>query len=90
MDGKLTLPLIYAINDSDKDEKERIIQMLDDPAKYQFEIRSFLDRHKGVERAMSKARQFIVRARENLTFLPDNPFRKALYDLADYVIERKK
>jgi octaprenyl-diphosphate synthase len=89
-DGKLTLPLIYAINDSDKEDKEKINLLLNDPVKYQLEIRSFLDRHKGVERAMNKARQFIVRAKENLAILPDTPCRKALYDLADYVVERKK
>lgn len=43
-----------------------------------------------IEKSLDKARQFIDEAKEALSPLPDNQYRRAMMELADFVVERRK
>jgi octaprenyl-diphosphate synthase len=51
-------------------------------------VREFLERRKGIERAMARAAEFTGRARLILSSFPDNPYQRALFSVADLITER--
>jgi octaprenyl-diphosphate synthase len=90
-EGKITLPLIYALEQADESERRAIEAVLEDSSydRTPFaSVREFLERRKGVERAMSRAATFTGRAREILASFPDNPYQRALFSVADLITER--
>ncbi|MGD0339179.1 MAG: polyprenyl synthetase family protein [Bacteroidota bacterium] len=89
---KLSLPLIHAIQQSQKNEGKRIVRLIKNGASTK-EIQSVIDfvqTHGGIEYAMQCARQFGKHAREALASLPPSDAKKSLDAFIDFVIERKK
>ncbi|MBL8211369.1 MAG: polyprenyl synthetase family protein [Bryobacterales bacterium] len=92
-EGKVTLPLIYALKDADAGERQMIAQVLADRS---YERVSFskvlriIDRHKGVERVRERAADFVERARAIIAEFPDSPYQRALTAVTDLVIHRDR
>jgi len=92
-EGKVTLPLIYALADADRDEIRAVETVMKDGnyARVPFsQILAILDRHKGVERARDRAQTFSSRAREIMAAFPDTPYRRALLTATDLVTNRDR
>jgi len=53
------------------------------------EIVSLINRYKGIEYAMEKAREYIEEAKKFLDPFEDTMPKKALLAISDYIIERK-
>jgi len=90
---KVTLPLIYALNRTDKAEKKRIINLVknhnDEPAKIQ-EIIDFVNRNEGVHYAREKMARYQQEAFDILYTFEESEARTGLEQLVRYTTERKK
>jgi len=89
---KMTLPLIYALNESGWMEKRRIIRMVkneaDQPEKVR-EIVEFVRNKGGLEYASGKMQEFAAEALSRLSCIPDSPAKESLAALVDFSIRRK-
>lgn len=90
-EGKVTLPLIYALEQVDASERRLIEQVLRDrsydgvPFK---EVMRLLERRDGIERARERASSFAERARSVINDLPETPYQRALVAVTDLVTDR--
>lgn len=90
---KMTLPLIYALNQSTWMEKRRIINIVknhnDDPKKVS-EVIQFVIAKGGIQYAEKVMHQYKDKALALLNTVPDSPSKQSLIQLVNYSIERKK
>lgn len=90
-EGKMTLPVIRAVEAADKTEAEfwhRVI-VEREQTEVDFETAISLLRKTGaLDSTMDLARQYAREAREALSIFEASPWRETLEDLADYVVER--
>ncbi len=90
---KMTLPLIYLLNNSDKLQKRTIINLVknhhDNPLKVK-EVVEMVRHSGGLEYADKKMHEFIDLALLQLEGLPQTPALESLKLLVDYSIHRKK
>lgn len=90
-EGKITLPLLYSLEDAPADESERMRQLLNQGTLTEEEIsilQAFARDNGGVERSyrtMDTLRKEGLSALENL---PDTPQRMELQQLIDFIISR--
>ena len=93
VEGKVTLPLLYALTDTTRDETRMIETILKDrnydrvPFSTVLEI---IEKYKGIERAQERAQQFTARSRQVIDTFPDSPYRKAVLTIADIITERDR
>ncbi|NEZ03377.1 octaprenyl-diphosphate synthase [Wenzhouxiangella sp. XN201] len=89
-EGKVTLPLILALEHGDDSERELIRGIIESGGSERLdEVRAILDRTDALDEAMAQARGLAARADEALKALPDSPERRALAWLAAYAVERR-
>ncbi len=90
---KMTLPLIYALENAPKSDKGHIINLIrrhsNRPEKVR-EVISFVQQSGGLEYAKSAMEQYSERAFETLRSFPESPARQALQELVTFVTTRKK
>lgn len=90
---KMTLPLIYTLNNCSKKEKNWIINSVKnknkDPKTVK-EVIAFVKSSGGLEYAVSKMKTFQQEALQLLDYYPESPFKNSLILMVNYVIERKK
>ncbi len=92
-EGKMTLPLIHAMRRSSNSERERIQKALQNTLAHEedlADIVSLIDKYQGISYTRNKAIEFIQKAKGDLAPYPEGPFKTALIQLADYIIERRK
>jgi octaprenyl-diphosphate synthase len=90
-EGKVTLPLIYALESADPEERKLIETVLADGNYDQVpfgKVLQVLNRHKGIERAQERAYQFTEKAREIIAEFPASPYQRALAAVTGLVTER--
>jgi octaprenyl-diphosphate synthase len=92
-EGKVTLPLIYALEQSTPEERQLVERVLADSS-YEHvpfaSIRQLIDRYQGIERTRERAREFTEKARALLAGLPDSPAQRALIAATDLVTGRDR
>lgn len=90
---KITLPLIYSLNNSNKSTKSKIIKLVkyhnDEPEKVD-EIINFVRSTGGLDYAERKMFDFQQKAFEILNTFPESETKKSLEDLVKYTTERRK
>lgn len=90
---KMTLPLIFALNQSSWLEKRRIINIVknhnDDPKKVA-EVVKFVIEKGGIQYAEKIMHQYKDKALAILNTVADSPSKQSLIQLVNYSIERKK
>jgi octaprenyl-diphosphate synthase len=90
---KVTLPLIYVLNKSDKADKRRIINLVknhnDEPEKIK-RIISFVKDRGGLEYAETQMKKYQEEAFEILNTFPDGESRRSLEQLVRFTTERNK
>ena len=88
---KLTLPLIYTLNEVDNRKRKWIINSIKkhntDKSRIK-EIISLVKETGGLEYAIEKMNYFHKIALEDLNKLPDNEFKSSLAEMINYVIQR--
>jgi octaprenyl-diphosphate synthase len=91
-EGKITLPLIYALRKCSPEEKKRIKKIIRrgvDDGNAIGEITAFIAKHKGVDYALKKARVYIGEAKAFLEPFENSGAKRALLAVADYIVDRK-
>lgn len=91
IEGKPTLPVIYAMQDPDKGPRlielfEKADVTTDDVAEALELIRST----DSVDRCLSKAREYVDEAVGYIDSVPDSIYKDALLDLASYIVRRDR
>lgn len=91
-EGKMTLPVIYALKRADSKDKslmESIIKNKDFSAR-EFEIfKELLKKYQGISYTENMAAKYISKATEGLCVFNDSKTKKILLMLADYALSRK-
>jgi octaprenyl-diphosphate synthase len=90
-EGKVTLPLIYALETADAEERKLVETVLADGNYDQVpfgKILQILNRHHGIERAQDRAQEFTEKARSIIAQFPASPYQKALNAVTDLVTGR--
>lgn len=89
---KMTLPLIYTLNNTDKATRQKIINIVKNNNNDKAKVNWILDTVKatgGIDYAIAKMNDYTQEAKRILAECPDNEYRKGLSDLVDYVTDRK-
>jgi len=92
-EGKITLPLIHTLNRCTPEEHAAIAAVIekDEPEEQDFaQVFGLIERHQGIEHTRERARSHVEAAKERLSMFPDSEVRQALFELADYVVTRRK
>ena len=90
---KMTLPLIYALNNCAKDEKKWLINSIkkhNKDKKRVKEVIAFVKEKGGLEYAVEKMLAFKDQALQLLSAYPESEYRSALELMVNYVVDRKK
>src|SRR5665213_1795342 len=90
-EGKVTLPLIYALETADAEERKLIETILADGNYDQVpfsKILNILHRHQGIERAQERAQAFTEKARAIIGEFPASPYQRALMAVTELVTTR--
>lgn len=92
-EGKMTLPLICAFSRASQEEKVEIARIVEAEELNKEDLDyvcQLIDRHGGIKYTTQKAAERIELAKRQLERFPDCEARQALFELADYVVERNK
>ena len=90
---KMTLPLIYALNNSSKSEKRFIINTVKNHNTDEKRVAKVIDMVKdkgGIDYTISRMKEYQEKALLMLHSYPDNAARTSLIDLVNFVISRSK
>ncbi len=92
-EGKLTLPLIYALQQSRNGEVKKVLNLVKSKKANDKEVayvHDFVDTHGGNAYAQQKAKELSEEAIKLLESLKESPYKDALLQFARYVVEREK
>ena len=90
---KMTLPLIYVLNQADKKDKRWLINSIKNhnrDKKRVSEVIGYVIAKGGLDYAISKMKAFQEEALQILQVYPDSAFKNSLELMVNYVIDRKK
>ncbi len=90
-EGKVTLPLVYALEKASPDERRQVETVLRDrnyDAVPFRQILAMVEKHGGIERVQERAHHFTEKSRQIMAEFPDSPWQRALYAITELVIER--
>jgi octaprenyl-diphosphate synthase len=91
-EGKVTLPLIYALRRATPDEKAQVEAVLRDGSYDGVPLRAILpmlERYDGVGQARRRAQDFTERARAIISTFPESACQRALYSVTELITERE-
>jgi octaprenyl-diphosphate synthase len=91
-EGKVTLPLIHTLKKAPTEDRQMILSLLQNGSLSQDNVNSItqlIKKYQGVSYGLTKAREYVDAARNNLQELDPSPLRDALAATAHYVVERK-
>jgi len=90
-EGKLTLPVIYALNRAEGRERDKMIKIIEDetftPDEFQ-ELIKMIDSHGGIAYSQSVAKTHVTAAKEIMGTFPPGETRNTLSMIADYALNR--
>lgn len=89
---KITLPLIYALEDGTQKERTTVLDTIRNINNTKGGVEKIYDyviEKKGIERALAKVETIRASIEEQLLKYPDNPYREALLELTRYICKRK-
>ncbi len=92
-EGKVTLPLLYALQNSNDGDRQRLLSLLRDPEPTPQgfeEAFKIIEKNQGFERTRQRAQREIEEALEHLYRFPAHPVRDLLEGLTRYVLIRRK
>ena len=92
-EGKVTLPLVYAMEQCTQAEArliETVLREREFKTVSQKEILSLVDKYQTVEKARNLARRFAAEAHSELQLFPKSPFKEALETIPQFILDREK
>jgi len=91
-EGKITLPLIWALRKCTADERKGMNEILERKAEQSGDIEhvmDIIDKYDGIAQALKRAEQYIEEGKGYLEQFADAPAKEALIAIADYVVKRR-
>ena len=92
-EGKITLPVILALSHAtgpDLDKlRELVLQEKRSPEEFE-QVKTLIDKYHGFEQTRERARGLVDEAKQSLAIFPDIQEKKDLFDLADFIVSRRK
>ena len=91
-DGKITLPLIFALHHCNPEENaliQQTVALIPITKDAFFRVVEIIKRYGGIQYTWEKAKGHVERAKKHLSAFPNSKEKQALCTLADYVLERK-
>jgi octaprenyl-diphosphate synthase len=92
-EGKVTLPLLYALKETTREETRLIETILKDRSYERVpfsRVLEIIEKYHGVERAQERAEFFTERARQIIETFPESAYRKAVLTIADIITNRDR
>ena len=90
---KMTLPMIYALNNASKSDRNRMIRIIknhNDNSKKVNEVIDYVLQSGGIAHTKSKMIEFTESAKSRLIQFPDGDAKESLIALVDYTVNREK
>ena len=90
-EGKLTLPLIYALQQARAADRELMIKIIQDQDFSQTDFHKLIDllkKYGGLTYTQNMAASYIETAKKALTVFDASPTKKTMLDIADYALAR--
>lgn len=90
-EGKVTLPLVYALERATADERRQVETILRDRDYQNVQFRQILaliNKYRGVERVKERAQAFTEKARNVIGEFPESPPQRALFAITELVTDR--
>jgi octaprenyl-diphosphate synthase len=90
-EGKVTLPVVYALEHAQAEERRTIERVLADRHYENVPLRQILaliDKYQGIERVRERAQAFTDKARQVIGEFPESPYQRALYGITDLITDR--
>ena len=89
-EGKPTLPTIHALAHAEKGERDAIRRALEEEGVALLDpVRAAIERTRAIEYTVEAARERVETAKQALAGLPDTAERRALAEVADFVVNRE-
>jgi octaprenyl-diphosphate synthase len=92
-EGRITLPLIYTLNQDGHNNRQRLLDLLSDKnsaAGGKKEILEILKSNGALEYTYKKAEEYSIKSKETLSQFPASAHREALNLLSEFVLSREK
>src|SRR5436190_1437330 len=90
-EGKVTLPLVYALECATPAERRLVETILEQRSYEQVpfsRILGLLEKYRGIERVKDRAQAFTDKARAIISEFPESPYQRALMSVTELVTER--
>src|SRR5947208_5461203 len=90
-EGKVTLPLVYALERAPAEERRMVERVLADRHYENVPLRqilSLIDKYRGIERVKERAQTFTEKERQIMSEFPDSHYQRALLAVVDLVTDR--
>jgi octaprenyl-diphosphate synthase len=90
-EGKVTLPLVYALERASTDERRSVERVLADRHYENVPLQQVLgliEKYDGIERVRERAHAFTDKARQVIGEFPESPYQRALHGITDLVTDR--
>ncbi len=91
-EGKVTLPVIYALETASPEERRAVETVMNDGNYNQapfLSILQILHSHRGIERARERAQAFTDKARAIISEFPDSRYQRALMAVTELMTDRE-
>lgn len=91
-DGKITLPLIFTLNQCDEEERTIVRKSVESRPLTEeafLNVVNMIERYRGIHYTWKRAKAYVEKAKDHLRLFPNSKEREALYSLADYILERR-
>lgn len=92
-EGKRTLMVIHSLKNAPENEKKRLLEIISSNTDSQQEIAEAIDimkRNGSIDYAREQAERFTKEAKDSIKDLPESDAKKALLEVADYILKREK
>ncbi len=88
-EGKLTLPLIYALKKASPDESHQLRTIIEEASDRNLKIvQDILNNTKAIEHCWQDAKKFVSLAKDSIKNLPENRYQQSLMMLAEFALNR--
>ena len=91
-EGKLTLPVIYALGQATADDRDLMINIIQDPNFLSEDFRTLvelLEKHGGIAYTQKTAASYIDTAKQALSIFKPTQAKEIMMDIADYALARR-
>jgi len=90
-EGKVTLPLVYALERATRGERRMVETILEQRTYDEVpfaRILALLEKYRGIDRVKERAQAFTDKARQIINEFPESPYQRALLTVTDLVTDR--